>query len=221
MVLDAPVAERLPLVAVASTEPPQPVKFTTRTSNDRLEATPAPSPPRVQLCPEPVAEHDQDDDPTRPSNVRPVGKVMFAVTGPVAAEPGSDTLTVTKAVTPRLSTPFTCTDTPSLALAETVVVGVGDALGDALGDAECDVLGLPVGVVGVVGGLGVGECDDDPVGFGAADWLADGVVDAPGRADDGADLSGWPVGDGPAAPARRVIPGPAMAPTWPRCGCRK
>ena len=191
------MADRLPLVAVASTESPHPVKFTTRTLNDRLDAAPAPSALCEQVCPEPVAEHDQDDEPTSTSNVRPEGTVMFAFTGPVAAEPGSDTLTVTSAVTPRLSRPVTCTDTLSLALAETVWVGVGDALGDEDGDADGDVPGAD----GVADVVGLGDRDDDPEGLGDADPVADGVVDAPGAADGVAELVGRPVGDRPVAPA--------------------
>jgi hypothetical protein len=146
LVDDAPVADRLPLTAVATIELPQPLRFTTRMLNDRLDAPPALSGPCEQVCPSLVGEHDQDDEPTSPSREMPDGSVMVTVSGPVAALPGSDTLTVTSAVTPRLSTPLTWTDTLSLAVPETVGVGFGVGLGD--GDAE---------VPGEPGGVDLGE----------------------------------------------------------------
>lgn len=125
-----------------------------------------------------VAVHDQDDDPTSPSRLMPEGKVMFAVTGPVAAVPGSDTVTVTSAVTPRLSKPFTWTETLSLAVAETV--GLGDGLGDPggevrgppVGDGLPDGLGEPLlAVAGVAGVLGVRERPGPAIGrFPGPGW---------------------------------------------------
>jgi hypothetical protein len=168
-----------------------------------------------------VAEHDHDDEPASPNSVMPEGSVMFAVTGPVAAEPGSDTSTVTSAVTPRLSRPVTWTETLSLAFAETVGVGVGvgDALGEADGDAdgEADGLGVPVPEVD---GVGLGGRDDDLDGLGEAVVVADGVAEAPGVADRFGRLVGnWPADR--AGPCRFVTPGTTMAPTCPRGGCGK
>lgn len=150
---------------------PQPLRFTTRILNDRLDAAPALSGPCEQVCPPPVGEHDQDDEPTSPSREMPDGSVTVTVSGPVAALPGSDTLTVTSAVTPRLSTPLTWTDTLSLA-AETVGVGLG--VGAGLGDGDAEVLGEP-------GGACLGE--EPPVGADVADAasVGEGATRAAGR----------------------------------------
>lgn len=167
------MADKLPLSALATTDSPHPVRSATRTLNDRLEVTPAPSPPFEQVSPPLVAEHDQDDELADPSRAMPDGSVTFALTGPVAAAPGSDTSTVTSAVTPRLSTPDTSTDTLSLAVAETVGVGVdvGVGGGGELGDGDVEVLGEPDGV-------GLPDRDRDVVGLGEALFVVAGVGDA-------------------------------------------
>lgn len=170
---DAPVADRLPLTAVATIELPQPLRFTTRMLNDRLDVAPALSGPCEQVCPLPVGEHDQDDEPTSPSREMPGGSVTVTVSEPVAALPGSDTLTVTSAVTPRLSTPFTWTDTLSLAVAETV--GVGLSVGAGLGDGDAEVPGEP-------GDARLGEEPPAVVGVADATSVGEGATRTAGRA---------------------------------------
>ena len=170
-------------------------------SNDRLDVAPAPIGPCVQVCPPLVAEHDQDDEPTRPSRVMPEGSVIVAVTGPVAAVPGSDTLTVTSAVTPRLSTPDTWTDTLSFAVAETVGLGVGDVGGD--------LLGLPVGELE---GEGLPDRDGEFVGLGEAPVEELGVAERVGVVDGDPPMAFREAGAWP------PVPEPPWRCVWPRPG---
>lgn len=169
--------------------------------NDKLDVAPAPMAPCVQVCPALVGEHDQDDEPTSPSRVMPDGSVIFTVTGPVAAVPGSDTLTVTSAVTPRLSTPFTWTDTLSLAVPDTVGLGVGFGVGVGVGPGEAggEVLdGLDGEALPPREFVGLGETPLEVVADGIG--VVDGEPPMPFREP----------GARPAAPA----------PPW-RCACPK
>lgn len=133
----------MPLATVASTELPHPDKLITSMLKEKSAATPAPMALWLQLLPE--ALHDHDDEPDSPSMTVPPGRVSVAVSGPVPALPVSETLTLTTAVTPRLSSPCTCNPTLSFAAAATVVLmtGVGDGLGPAVGE----LVGLAVGEV--------------------------------------------------------------------------
>ena len=106
---ELPLADREPLVAVARTEFPQPDRVTTSTLKDRFAVAPAEIAACVQLRP----EQDQPEAFDRPRNEIPAGSEMLAVRPLVAALPGSDTPTLTRAVTPRLSTLLTLTLTPS------------------------------------------------------------------------------------------------------------
>lgn len=106
---ELPLADREPLVAVAKTEFPQPDRVTTSTLKDRFAVAPAPMAACVQVRP----EQDQPEAFDKPSREMPTGSEMLVVRPLVAALPGLDTPTLTRAVTPRLSTLFTLTDTPS------------------------------------------------------------------------------------------------------------
>ena len=106
---ELPLADREPLVVVARTEFPQPDRVTTRTLNDRFAVTPAPMAAWVQVRP----EQDQPVAFDRPTSETPAGSEMLVVRPSVAAVPGFETPTLTRAVTPRFSTLLTLTDTPS------------------------------------------------------------------------------------------------------------
>jgi hypothetical protein len=106
---ELPLADREPLVAVARTEFPQPDRVTTSTLKDKFAVVPAEIAACVQLRP----EQDQPEEFDSPSSETPTGSEMLVVRPLVAALPGSDTPTLTRAVTPRLSTLLTLTLTPS------------------------------------------------------------------------------------------------------------
>jgi hypothetical protein len=210
---ELPLADNEPLVAVASTEFPQPDRVTTSTLNDRFAVAPAAIGACVQFRP----EHDQPGALDRLSSESPAGSEMLVVRPLVEALPGSDTPTLTRAVTPRLSTLFTLTDTPSWAFAATETgfevdgVGAGDELGGEVGFelVELDGCGL-----GVFDGELLGFFD----GLGEPDRLPLGPPGAPGERDD----PGWPgdpgsgevLGTGP--PFCCGPPGwpPAAGPPW-------
>lgn len=187
---ELPLADREPLVAVARTEFPQPDKLTTSTLNDRFAVAPAEMAPCVQTRP----EHDQPEAFDNPSSDTPVGSEIWVVRPLVAAVPGSDTPTLTTAVTPRLSTLFTLTATPSRAVAPAEVCEVGDGLGVGVGDAVGDELVE-------LDGCGLGEPDVDLVGFGFGDFDELGEADGlpfgePGWPEE-ADADGETEGTGP------------------------
>src|SRR5579871_3237654 len=97
---ELPLADSEPLVAVASTELPQPDSVTTRTLNDRFAVAPADRAACVQVKPEQVQPEALD----KPSSESPAGSEILVVRPLVAALPGSETPTLTTAVTPRFST---------------------------------------------------------------------------------------------------------------------
>src|SRR6266700_2260 len=147
---DCPVADSVPLTALAATGAPQLSRLATRMRNDTVAVAPAATGPCVQV--EPEQDHPDESVPS-PSRVIPAGRARLAVIPPVAAVPWSDTRTATVSVTPRLSRPFTVTLTPSLAAAlapmvsgavgEGVAVAVGEGLADAVGEGVGEPAGGP------------------------------------------------------------------------------